>query len=95
MSDSNSPPEWADNRHISNGTSNYCFYCLRDDNKEVKLEVEKTARLATWMGVNWEDGFEERVRCPECERMGQITTKLMNERTEKTRFSTGGAAAKN
>lgn len=55
--------------------------------------VEEENRLATWMGVNWKDGYEEVVRCPECEKRGQITTKLMDIQTGWTRFIRLGAAA--
>lgn len=85
-------PDWADERHIDNGNSVLCHDCLLDG-EEIALEVEDEKRLATWMGVNWEDGYKEVVRCPQCDKRGQITTKLMNERTERTRFSRLGAAA--
>lgn len=87
------PPEWADNRHIGNGGTCWCAHCLKDDQREVEVEATDTKRLGTWMGVNWEDGFVEKVECPECGYTGQIKTKLMDTDRERTRFVKDGVAA--
>jgi hypothetical protein len=81
-------PDWASDAHLHDSENTRLSHCCG-----VPLEVEETHRLATWMGVNWEDGYEEIVRCPECNKRGQITTKLMNKRSERTRFSALGSAA--
>lgn len=86
-------PEWASDRHIVNGGEHYCAHCIRHRDELVGIEVDKVVRMATWMGVNWEDGVEERISCPECESSGHIRTKLMSKHIERTRFVKDGAAA--
>lgn len=87
------PPEWASSQHIGNGGTCYCANCLKQDDAQVRVLVTDTKRLATWMGVNWDDGFIENVECPKCGRTGQIKTKLMNESRGSTRFVKDGIAA--
>lgn len=87
------PPAWASESHIGNGRTHYCHHCLKHDRGTHELEVEDTQRIATWMGANHEDGFEEKVRCPNCDRRGQIKTKLMDEFREQTRLVQLGSAA--
>lgn len=79
-------PNWIDSRHIAAGSSVDCRNC------GTTLTVNKTARLATWMGVNWEDGYVEHLTCPDCSSHGKLTTKLMNERTGEIRFTRSRAA---
>lgn len=86
------PPEWASDQHIGNGGDCLCAHCLRDGT-ETEVEVIDTQRMASWMGVNWEDGFVEKVECPECGSTGQIKTKLMDGYHEHTRFVKDGVAA--
>lgn len=87
------PPDWASDQHIGNGGTHYCHHCFTDTGECHELEIVDAKRLATWRGVNWEDGFEETVECPNCGRSGQIKTKLMNSYRETTRFSQLSAAA--
>jgi len=86
-------PDWASERHIGNGETCLCAHCLKHEGEEVEVDVIDTNRLATWMGVNWEDGFVEKVECPECGYSGQIKTKLMDSYRERTRFVKDGVAA--
>ena len=87
------PPDWADDRHIIHGETQWCAHCLKREEEMVELVVTENARMATWMGVNWDDGFEERVECPECGGTGHIRTKLMSSFREQTDFVKDGAAA--
>jgi len=89
----NEPPSWADDRHIIHGETQWCAHCLNENERRVELVVTKNARMATWMGVNWEDGFEEHVECPACGSTGHIRTKLMDRFNEETKFIKDGAAA--
>jgi Zn ribbon nucleic-acid-binding protein len=87
------PPEWASDQHIGNGGTCWCAHCLRYQDEQVEVEVTDTKRLATWMGVNWEDGFVEIVECPNCGHSGKLKTKLMNEYRERTKFHKERVAA--
>ena len=86
-------PEWAHSEHIGNGETCYCAHCQKYDDEDVVVTVTDTNRLATWMGVNWEDGFVETVACPQCGYTGQIKTKLLNKSTEQTKLVKNGVAA--
>lgn len=85
-------PDWASERHIVNGETHFCAHCLRDG-EQVEIELREIVRMATWPGVNWIDGVEERVRCPNCGHSGHIRTKLMSEWSDRTRFVKDGVAA--
>lgn len=87
------PPEWASDSHIGKGGTHHCHHCFTNGNGSHELEVQDTNRLATWRGVNWEDGFEEKVECPNCGRTGQLKTKLMDSFRERTKFVQLGVAA--
>jgi len=87
------PPDWASDQHIGNDGTCYCAHCQKYQDDTVEVEVIDTNRMATWMGVNWEDGFVEKVECPKCGHTGQIKTKLMNSYRESTRIAKDGVAA--
>lgn len=87
------PPEWASDQHVFYGVEYICAHCYKHEDRTVELEIDSTKRIATWMGVNWEDGFVEKLECPECGYTGQVKTKLMNEYREDTKFVRTGVAA--
>jgi hypothetical protein len=89
----NPPPEWASDSHIGNGGTHHCHHCFTEGDGCHELEVQDNQYLATWRGVNWENGFEEKVECPNCGRSGQLKTKLMDSHRERTKFIQLGAAA--
>lgn len=85
-------PEWAKDRHMVDYVEYRCAHCLRDG-KIVELELEKSQMEPGWMGVNWENTYCERVKCPECGHSGHIRSRKMKKSYKGVKFVRDGVAA--
>lgn len=86
-------PDWANEQHISLGGEHHCSDCF---NLETASELQTTDSYRTpgWRGVNWSDGYCEKVECPSCQRSGSLTTKKLSTfGGPNTQFERDGVAA--